>query len=76
MGAARAAQACRRVLGPTGPGTVVVVFDPSGVVQRAEVSPPYAGTDVGACVERTFMQVTVPSFSGPAVSVSKRFTVE
>ncbi len=76
VGAARAAQLCHRAFGPTGPGTIDVVFEPSGVVSRAAVHPPYAGTPVGACVERLFLQVTVPSFRGDAVSMTKSFVIE
>jgi hypothetical protein len=76
VGAARAAQLCRRAFGPSGPGTVDVVFEPSGVVSRAAVHAPYAGTPVGACVERLFLQVTVPSFQGAPVSMTKSFVIE
>lgn len=76
MGAARAAQACRRIPGPTGPGSIVVVFEPSGVVSRATVSEPYKDTPAGTCVERLFLQATVPAFRGDPVSVTKTFRIE
>ncbi len=76
LGASRAAQVCRRIPGPTGPGTVVVVFEPNGTVSSAKVGEPYKGTPVGDCVERLFLQATVPAFQGEPVTVSRTFHIE
>jgi hypothetical protein len=75
-GAARAAQVCRRIPGPTGPGTVIVVFEPRGTVKSATVSEPYRGTPAGDCVEKLFLQTTVPAFRGETVSISKTFQID
>jgi hypothetical protein len=75
-GAARAAQVCRRIPGPTGPGSIAVVFQPSGTVLRATVREPYAGTPTGDCVEKLFQQATVPAFRGDPVAVSKTFRID
>lgn len=75
-GAARAAQVCRRIPGPTGPGSIVVVFQPSGTVLRTTVREPYQGTPTGDCVEKLFQQTTVPAFKGDPVAVSKTFRID
>lgn len=75
-GAARAAQVCRRIPGPTGPGTIVVVFQPSGTVLRTTLREPYQGTPTGDCVEKLFQQTTVPAFKGDPVTVSKAFRID
>jgi hypothetical protein len=75
-GAARAAQVCRRIPGPTGPGSIAVIFQPSGTVLRATVREPYKGTPTGDCVEKLFQQATVPAFKGDPVGVSKSFRID
>ena len=76
IGAARAAQVCRRIPGPTGPGKVKLVFQPSGTVKTATIDPPYDGTPTGECVLKLFVQVTVPPFEGEPVSVAKTFRID
>ena len=76
IGAARAAQVCRRIPGPTGPGKVKLIFQPSGTVRQASVDPPYTDTPAGECVLKLFLQVTVPPFEGEPVAVSKTFRID
>jgi hypothetical protein len=76
IGAARSAQVCRRIPGPTGPGKVKLVFQPSGTVREASVDPPYADTPTGDCVLKLFVQITVPPFQGEPVAVSKTFRID
>lgn len=66
---------CKRPDGPSGPGHVKVVFQPSGVASSVEVDPPYAGTASGACVVQRYRGVTVPAFSGGQLVVGKTFTL-
>ena len=68
---------CKKPGGPTGSGHVVVTFAPSGSVQSAVVDkPPFAGSEVGACIAGKFRSVQVPPFGGAAVTVGKSFVVE
>jgi len=76
IGAARAAQVCRRIPGPTGPGKVKLVFQPGGTVKTATIDPPYDGTPTGECVLKLFVQVTVPPFEGEPVAVAKTFRID
>jgi hypothetical protein len=66
---------CRRVGGQTGTGRVLVTIGPNGSVSGVSVQPPFAGTAVGSCVAAQFQRVTVPSFSGDPVILSKSFTI-
>jgi hypothetical protein len=66
---------CRQPGGPTGAGHVRVAFAPSGQVTRADVDPPFAGTPVGKCIEKTFEAIRVPAFVGASVTVGKTFTL-
>jgi hypothetical protein len=66
---------CRRVGGETGSGRVLVTIAPSGAVTGVSVQPPFAGTAVGNCVASQFQRVSVPSFSGDPVVLSKSFTI-
>jgi hypothetical protein len=60
--------------GPTGEGSVTVTFDPSGRSSSATLDgPPFEATQVGECIARRFEHLTIPPFSGPSVSVRKRF---
>ncbi|NUO51622.1 MAG: hypothetical protein HOV80_22425, partial [Polyangiaceae bacterium] len=74
-GAARAAQVCRRIPGPTGPGSIVVIFQPSGTVLRTTVREPYQGTPTGDCVEKLFQQATEPAYKGDPEADSKTFRI-
>jgi serine/threonine-protein kinase len=73
--AASQAAACKREGGPTGAGSVSVVFSPEGPVKSVSVSPPFAGTSVGSCVQTVFRNVRVQPFSGSAVTLSKSFRI-
>jgi len=67
---------CKRADGPRGPGHVKVTFKPNGTVSAVDVDSPYAGTSVGACVAEKYRAVTVPAFTGGALSVGKTFAIE
>lgn len=51
--------------------TAHVVFATDGTVSSAELDPPFAGTEVGRCVTRELVRVTLPPFSGEPVAVAK-----
>ncbi len=76
LGAAAASAAgCKTPDGPTGSGKATVTFAPSGRVTTASVTAPFAGTDVGACVARSFRAARVPPFAGEPVTVSKSISI-
>jgi hypothetical protein len=52
-----------------------VTFSAAGTVETATLRPPFAGTDVGACVARNFGSAHVPAFNGGRISVGKTFVV-
>lgn len=60
--------------GPVGSGRVRVTFSGGGDVHRSSVtrSSP-ATTEAAACVARAYSSAKVPPFSGPPVTVVKRF---
>jgi hypothetical protein len=65
-----------RVDGVRGDGHLRVRFAPDGVIVDAAVdSPPYAGTDLAACVEERFMSARIPSYSGAPIPVGKSFSL-
>jgi hypothetical protein len=67
---------CAAPGGPTGGGHVSVTFEPSGNVADASVDqPPFAGTGVGACVERQFRAARVAPYDGGQVKVGKSFVI-
>jgi len=59
------------------PGQVRIAFTilPSGVVQRAQVLPPLAGTQIGACLEDTLRTATFPPHAGPVQNVTFPFVL-
>lgn len=62
---------------PVGEGHVIVTYAPSGVAQGATVdTPPFAGTKVGACIEKEYKKTRVPAFDGTPISVGKKFTLQ
>lgn len=67
---------CKRTDGPTGAGHVKVTFQPSGLVSAVEVEAPFAGTAAGACIAQRYRGVSVPAFSGGALTVGKGFALE
>jgi hypothetical protein len=71
------ARLCKTPDGPTGLGRVKLTFAPSGNVTSAIVEgPPFAGTNVGGCVAKTFRSAKVPPFSGAPFSVTKSFNID
>jgi hypothetical protein len=74
--AARTAQRCKLPDGPTGYGRVHVKFVNTGRAQAAQVSEPFAGTEVGECLVALFAGARMPPFSGKAVIVAKNFSIE
>lgn len=73
--AASLVQSCSRPEGPRGSGKVEVRFHRTGAVKSVELSPPFAGTDVGRCVQKAFLELTVPPYGGTEVIVVKPFSV-
>lgn len=67
---------CKRADGPTGAGHVKVTFQPSGLVSAVDVEAPFAGTAAGACIAQRYRGVSVPAFSGGALTVGKGFALE
>jgi hypothetical protein len=67
---------CKRDDGPTGSGHVRVTFQPSGSVSAVDVDAPFAGTAGGACVAQRYRGVSVPAFSGGALTVGKTFVIQ
>ena len=62
--------------GPTGAGHLTVTFAASGTVLDTRVDqPPFAGTAVGACVEKLFRAIRVPAFDQPTLKIGKSFVV-
>lgn len=68
-------QSCKRPDGPTGSGHVKVTFAPDGSASAATVNGPFAGTDVGTCIEAKYRSARVPAFNGTPTNVGKSFTI-
>ena len=73
--AANSAAACKREGGPTGTGSASITFSPEGPVSSVNLSAPFAGTPVGACIQTVFKSAHVPAFSGSSVTLSKSFRI-
>jgi len=73
--AANSAMSCKRDGGPTGGGTASITFSPEGPVAAVGLSPPFAGTPVGNCIQTVFRSAHVPSFSGSSVTLNKSFRI-
>jgi len=58
---------------PSGSGRAKITFGTSGLVSTVQIDPPYAGTVIGACIEKRFTMARVPSFAGSPVTVPKSF---
>lgn len=71
-------QSCKLVsAAPRGAGHIVVRFDPNGTIVDARVDqPPYAGTDIGRCIEDRFRVARIPPFAGEPVPVGKSFVLQ
>lgn len=68
-------ESCKRPGGPTGTGHVKVTFAPDGSTSAVTVDGPFAGTDVGTCVEAKYRSARVPAFNGAPTNVGKSFTI-
>jgi hypothetical protein len=73
--AANSAASCKREGGPTGVGNASITFSPDGPVSSVNLSAPFAGTPVGACIQTVFRSAHVPAFSGSAVTLNKSFRI-
>ena len=68
---------CKRAGGPTGTGHVRVTFQPNGTVSAVDVdAAPFANTPTGGCVAQRYRSVSVPAFSGAALTVGKGFAID
>lgn len=54
-------------------GSVTVTFEPDGGSPRVDLTPPYDGTEVGACVAQIYRSARVPRFDGQPVSLTAYF---
>jgi predicted Zn finger-like uncharacterized protein len=69
-------RACSRAGGPVGPGHARVTFEPGGNVSGVVVdSPELSGTATERCVAQAYRRVRIGAFSGPALTVGKRFVL-
>lgn len=74
--AAAKASRCRPAGGPTGSGSVQVVFQPSGSVSSVSVvTPKFHGTTTETCVKMVFRRANVPAFGGGPKTVAKSFNI-
>jgi hypothetical protein len=74
--AKRRVDACRQEGdgGPSGPGSATIAFLPAGGVE-VFLAPPYAGTDVGACVAQIYRAARVPRFDGKPIFMTANFSL-
>lgn len=70
-----AAQECRASNGPVGTSHARITFASSGEVTNVELEPPYAGTEVGTCVEKHLRRAAVPEYDGDPITVGKYFSI-
>lgn len=68
--------ACKVPGGPSGAGRARVLFQMSGVVASAAVSPPFHGSPSEACLLELFRSARVPAFGGQPVIVTKTFRID
>jgi hypothetical protein len=69
-------RACGRAGGPVGAGHARVTFQPTGSVSDVVVdTPELTGTATERCIAQAYRRVRVGGFSGPALTVGKRFVV-
>jgi hypothetical protein len=74
--AADVAASCRQPEDRPGRAQVSLTFAPSGRVTQVIVSgDKYAGTPTGSCIARAFKGLSVPPFTGDAVTVTKAVRV-
>ncbi len=68
--AAKNAAQCTDIAGkdqPRGEATVTVTFAPKGRSTKANINEPFAGTPIGNCVVRAFVDIIIPPFDGAEV---------
>ncbi len=68
-------QGCATPQGPFGTGHVKITFAPSGAAVKAKTDAPFAGSEVGKCVESAYLDARVPPFAGSPVTVGKSFDI-
>jgi serine/threonine protein kinase len=73
--AARRAASCKSADGPSGSGRATITFSPDGPASNVSVSPPFAGTDVGACIASAYRSAQVPAFTGSPVTLPHSFRI-
>lgn len=54
-------------------GHLVFTVEPSGIVSRVVLEPPFARTPTGACIARVVSEIRVRPFRGGAMNVGKGF---
>jgi hypothetical protein len=59
----------------TGQVRITFTVMQNGVVQRAQVLPPFAGSSLGACLEDTLRTATFPPHTGPVQTITYPFTL-
>lgn len=52
---------------PHGEAKVTVTFSPKGRTTKADINEPFAGTPMGSCVTRAFVDIMFPPFEGADV---------
>lgn len=68
---------CARAGGPSGAGTVKLIFEPTGEVSSVTLlDAAFEGTEVGACILRRFGAIRVPPFGGASRVGTKGFWVK
>jgi len=75
-GVAPRLKTCKHAGDPAGPASVMVTFDPAGSVSSASVTTKgYAGTRTENCIVLRLREVSIPAFTGAAVTVKRSVTV-
>jgi hypothetical protein len=75
---ARQAAECAKIHaeGPFGEASVVLIIDNKGKIEDAQLSPPFAGTPIGKCVEQSFEHESVPPWDGPDEKITASVTLK
>lgn len=75
---ARQAAECAKIHseGPFGEAAVVLIIDNKGKIEDAQLSPPFAGTPLGKCVEQAFEHESVPPWDGPDEKLNATVTLK
>ena len=76
----RAAKGCSRADGPLGAFRIAVTFATDGHVTASHIEGPFervpSDAAVRTCVEAMFIEITMPPFQGPPVTVHKTFWLQ